>query len=271
MAATTRVAIGGAAGRMGRTLIEACAAQAGVRLVAAFEAAGHPSVGEDAGRLAGSGDTGVQVRADGELGAEPAVDVLVEFTSPQATLAHLDRCRELGIRMVIGTTGLSAAQRAKVVAAGEQIAVVLAPNMSVGVNLCFALVRSAAKALGADYDVEIIEAHHRHKLDSPSGTALRLGEVVADELGFELATAATYGRQGQVGPRPAGQIGFATLRGGDIVGDHTVLFAGPGERIEISHRASNRMTFANGALRAAQWLAGKDKGLYDMQDVLGLG
>ncbi|MEC9340491.1 MAG: 4-hydroxy-tetrahydrodipicolinate reductase [Pseudomonadota bacterium] len=263
------VAITGAAGRMGRTLIEACQAEPGCLLGAAFERPDHPQIGQDAGIQAGLGAVDVPVSKADDI-AKLAFDVLVEFTSPQATVAHAQLCATLGRALVIGTTGLSPEQKDAVGCCGDTIPVVLAPNMSIGVNLCFALLRQATRALGEGYDVEIIEAHHRHKVDAPSGTALRLGEIVAEERGLSLETHAVYGREGITGARSDDTIGFATVRGGDIVGDHTVLFAGPGERIEISHRASSRMTFARGAMRAARWIAGRPPGLYDMQDVLGL-
>ena len=264
-----RIAIAGAAGRMGRTLIAACAEQPGLALAAAFEHAGSSALGLDAGVLAGLPANGVTIAADDRLGAVP-FDVLIDFTGPAATLAHAAACAASGRAMVIGTTGLDAAQKAELTAAAARTPIVFAPNMSVGVNLCLALLRQAARVLGDDFDVEIIEAHHRHKVDAPSGTALRMGEVVAEALGRDLSQCAVYGREGQTGPRPREAIGFATVRGGDIVGDHTVLFAGDGERIEITHKASSRLTFARGALRAAAWLRQRPAGLYDMQDVLGL-
>jgi 4-hydroxy-tetrahydrodipicolinate reductase len=254
---------------MGRALIEAVVADPAATLIGAVECPGSPAAGSDAGGLAGIGHLGVAV-VDDLAALDVDFDVLVEFTTPEATLGHLVRCRQLGRRMVIGTTGLSAPQRAEVEAAAEGIGIVMAPNMSVGVNLCFKLAETAARVLGGEFDVEILEAHHRHKVDAPSGTALRLGEVVASALGRELADCALYGREGRVGERSPSTIGFATVRGGDIVGDHTVLFAGLGERVELTHRASSRMTFARGAVRAAHWVAGRRSGLYDMLDVLGL-
>lgn len=264
-----RVAISGAGGRMGRSLIEACHGQRDVRLSAALDRAASPSLGKDAGELAGLERLGVTINAD--LSAIVAdFDVLVDFTRPEATLAYLETCRRAGKKMVIGTTGFDSAGKARIQAAAQDIAVVFAPNMSVGVNLCFRLADIAARVLGDEVDIEIIEAHHRHKVDAPSGTALRLGEVVAAALGRDLKTDAVYGREGHTGERTRRTIGFATVRGGDIVGDHTVLYAGDGERVEITHKAASRLTFARGALRAAAWLRDRERGLYDMQDVLGL-
>jgi 4-hydroxy-tetrahydrodipicolinate reductase len=265
----TRVAIAGAAGRMGRSLIEAANETAGITLAGAFERPGSDAVGEDAGMLAGVGPLGVPV-ADSLAALEEDFDVLVDFTRPGATLEHVAHCREWGRRVVIGTTGLSPEQQVAIRAASADIAVVLAPNMSVGVNLCFKLLDMAARVLGDDVDVEVIEAHHRHKVDAPSGTALRMGQVVAEALDRRLDECAVYGRQGVTGERDRRTIGFATLRGGDIVGEHTVMFAGAGERVEITHKASSRMTFASGAMRAAAWVMGRESGVYDMQDVLGL-
>lgn len=267
----TRVAITGAAGRMGKTLIEAVDAAEGVTLGAAVVLPDSSLIGADAGELAGIGKN--QVAISGSLEAVlDDFDVLIDFTSPESTLANLKVCQAAGKSMVIGTTGLSDDQKAVLAAGAESISVVFAPNMSVGVNLCFKLLEVAAKALGDDggYDIEVIEAHHRHKVDAPSGTALRMGEVVADALGRDLKTCAVYGREGQTGARPEKEIGFETIRAGDVVGDHTVLFATEGERIEITHKASSRMTFAKGAVRAAGWLSDRETGLYDMQDVLSL-
>jgi len=266
---STAIAIAGAGGRMGRTLIAAVLEAPGCELVAVFDQVGSASIGEDAGLLAGVGKCGVLVTESPQQAAA-AADVVVDFTRPEGALRHLACCREAGCAMVIGTTGFDPAQRAQIGAAAQQIPVVLAPNMSVGVNLCIGLVEQAARVLADGYDVEIIEAHHRHKVDAPSGTALRLGQAAADVLGRELDAVAVYGREGNTGERSANTIGFATVRGGDIVGDHTVLFAGTGERVEITHRASSRMTFAAGAVRAASWLRKRAAGLYDMQDVLGL-
>jgi len=265
----TRVAISGAGGRMGRTLAEACEAVSQVEVTAAIEHADSDCLGRDLGELAGLGRMGVAVVADlASVAAD--FDLLIEFTRPEATIDNLRECRRLGKAMVIGTTGLSREQIAEVEAASKEIPVVFAPNMSIGVNVLLNLLRTAAAALGDDYDVEIIEAHHRHKVDAPSGTALKLGEVVADALDRDLDECAVYGREGQTGERDRKTIGFATVRGGDVVGDHTVLFAGEGERIELTHKASSRMTFAGGAVRAAGWLSGREPGLYSMQDVLGL-
>jgi len=264
-----KVAISGASGRMGRTLIEACHQQAGLKLVSALDRADSPAVGRDAGELAGLGHTGVIV-TDDPPSAIAGCDVLVDFTRPEASLDYLAIARRGGKKLVIGTTGFDDGGKQAIRDAARDIAIVFAPNMSVGVNLCFRLLDLASRVLGEDSDIEIIEAHHRHKVDAPSGTALRMGEVVAQALGRDLKTCAVYGREGVTGERHRNAIGFATVRGGDIVGDHTVLFAGAGERVEITHKASSRLTFANGALRAARWLATQKPGLYDMQDVLGL-
>jgi len=264
-----RIAVAGAAGRMGRTLVQAVTETDGLALAVASERPDNALMGSDAGELAGVGRLDVEVRPD--LGAAlDAFDVLIDFTTPAATMGHLELCRRGGRRMVIGTTGLDAAQRAAINAAGADIGIVVAPNMSVGVNLCFKLLDVAARVLGDEVDVEIIEAHHRHKVDAPSGTALRMGEVVAAALGRDLGEVAVYGREGRTGPRDPRTIGFETIRAGDVVGEHTVWFAADGERVEIAHKASSRMTFARGAARAAGWVVRKAKGVYDMQDVLGL-
>ena len=263
----TRVAITGAAGRMGRCLVEACHNTPGLSLTVAVERPGSSAIGTDAGELAGVGRMGGPI--SDKLTAD-AFDVLVDFTRPEVTLSNLAVCHPARKRMVIGTTGFTPEQRNTLIDASAEMAMVVAPNMSVGVNLCFKLLETAAKVLGDEVDIEIIEAHHRHKEDAPSGTALRMGEVVAGALGRDLKTHAVYGREGHTGERDRKTIGFATIRAGDIVGDHTVMFAGMGERIEISHKASSRMTFANGAMRAAAWVVGQDRGLFDMQDVLGL-
>lgn len=264
-----RVAVTGAAGRMGRVLIEACQQAEGVELGAAIERAGSSVIGVDAGELAGIGRNGVAV-VDHLAAVSGDFDVLIDFTRPEVTLANLAVCRAAGKRMVIGTTGMDATQKAVLAEAGKEIGIVFAPNMSVGVNLCLKLLDMAARVLGDEVDIEIIEAHHRHKVDAPSGTALAMGETVAKALGRDLKECAVYGRQGHTGERDRKTIGFETIRAGDIVGDHTVLFAALGERVEITHKASSRMTFAQGAVRAAQWLMQREPGLYDMQDVLDL-
>jgi 4-hydroxy-tetrahydrodipicolinate reductase len=263
-----RVVIAGCSGRMGRALLEAMAGADDLRLTAALDRPGSPALGRDAGELVG-GALGVRVSDDVATALQDA-DVLIDFTRPEATLGHLASCRRAGVAMVIGTTGFDAAGRQAIADAAADIPIVFAPNMSVGVNLVFKLLDTAARVLAEGYDIEIIEAHHRHKVDAPSGTALRMGEVIAQALHRDLKTCAVYGREGVTGERQAQTIGFATVRGGDIVGDHTALFAGIGERVEITHKASSRMTFALGALRAARYLAGRTSGLYDMQDVLGL-
>jgi 4-hydroxy-tetrahydrodipicolinate reductase len=263
-----KVAVAGSSGRMGRMLIEAVRGDADLSLAAALEQSGHPQVGKDAGELIGS-RCGVLITDDIEAALKNS-HVLVDFTRPNGTLSHLAVCRRLGIRMVIGTTGFDEAQRNLIVAAAGEIGIVLAPNMSVGVNVTLKLIEVAASALGDAYDIEIIEAHHRHKVDAPSGTALRMGEVAAQARGRSLADCAVYDRHGVTGERSKGAIGFAAVRGGDLVGDHTVLLAGTGERLEITHRATNRATYAQGAMRAARFLMDKKNGLFDMQDVLGL-
>jgi 4-hydroxy-tetrahydrodipicolinate reductase len=241
-----RIAVAGASGRMGRTLIEA------VEAAADCELAGTLDIGRDiASNLANA-------------------QVLIDFTRPEGTMAHLAACRARGIKTVIGTTGFSEAQKAEIAAHAKHIALMVAPNMSVGVNVMLRLLDTAARALAEGYDIEIVEAHHRHKVDAPSGTALQMGEVVAAALGRDLKQCAVYGREGVTGERDPGTIGFATVRGGDIVGDHTVMFCGTGERIEIAHKSSSRATYAQGALRAARFLADKPSGLFDMNDVLGL-
>ncbi|HUU72803.1 MAG TPA: 4-hydroxy-tetrahydrodipicolinate reductase [Burkholderiales bacterium] len=262
------IAIAGSAGRMGRALIEAVAQSSDFRLKAALEHPDSSFVGKDAGELIGA-PNGVHISADVEA-VIPGCDVLVDFTRPEGTMQHLEICARHGVKMVIGTTGMTEEHRSRLDVAAKSTAMVLAPNMSVGVNLVFKLLDVAARVLAEGYDIEIVEAHHRHKVDAPSGTALRMGEVIADALGRDLKSCAVYGREGVTGERKPSTIGFATMRGGDIVGDHTAMFAGTGERIEITHKASSRATFALGALRAARYLAGKDNGLFDMQDVLGL-
>jgi len=265
----TAIAVAGAAGRMGKILIEAVAVNPNTTLVAALEHGGSSLLGADAGELAGIGKNGVAVTSD--LGAViEQVDVLIDFTIPQATLSNIEICSKAGKAIVIGTTGFTPEQQATIDAAAEVISVCKASNYSTGVNLCFKLLETAAKVLNEGYDIEIVEAHHRHKIDAPSGTALSMGEVVADTLGRDLRQVAVYGREGQTGAREDDTIGFATVRGGDVVGDHTVMFMADGERVEITHKASSRMSFARGAVRAADWMASQQAGMYDMQDVLGL-
>ena len=264
-----RVAVVGAAGRMGKNLIEAVGMTKGLELTAATEHPDSSLIGADAGEVAGVGKLGVTIAAD-LAAVVNDFDVVIDFTGLAPTLNHLSICREHGKKIVIGTTGFDDGQKAQIADASKEIGVVFAPNMSVGVNLCFKLLDMAARVMGDDCDIEIIEAHHRHKLDAPSGTAVRMGEVVADALGRDLAKVAVYGREGQTGERERETIGFETIRAGDVVGEHTVWFATEGERVEITHKASSRMTFAKGAARAAAWLESKDAGLFDMQDVLGL-
>ena len=261
------IAIAGSSGRMGRTLIEVIGQAPDMRLSAALDRADSTFLGKDAGELIGAA-CGTPITDS--LEALDGAHALIDFTRPEGTLAHLAYCRAKKINLVIGTTGFTPEQKQIIVAASRDIGIVFAPNMSVGVNIVFKLLEQAAKVLNDGYDIEIIEAHHRHKVDAPSGTALRMGEVVAAATGRNLDECAIYGREGVTGERNPSTIGFSTIRGGDIVGDHSVLFAGIGERIEISHKSSSRATFAMGALRAARFLAGKSSGLYDMQDVLGL-
>jgi len=263
-----KIAVAGSSGRMGRTLLESVFQSGDMVLHAALEHGGSPLLGKDAGELIGA-PCGVKISAD-VAAALKGADVLIDFTRPEGTLRHLEVCRKLGVSMVIGTTGFNAQQKAQLGSAAQQIGIVFAPNMSVGVNLVFKLLETASRVLSQGYDIEIIEAHHRHKVDAPSGTALGMGEVIARTLGRDLDKCAVYGREGVTGERDPSTIGFATVRGGDIVGDHTVLFAGTGERIEITHKAGSRATFAVGALRAARFLKEHPAGLYDMQDVLGL-
>jgi len=263
------IAVAGAGGRMGRTIIEAIQQSPGCQLTAALERLDSSLLGADAGELAGLGKLDVPVVGDVNQ-VTGQFDVLIDFTSIDSTLDHIEVCREENKKLIIGTTGFSAEQKKIIEAAARDVAIVFAPNMSVGVNLCFKLLQLAASVLNEDYDIEVIEAHHRHKVDAPSGTALRMGEVVAETLGRKLEDVAVYGREGHTGAREPQTIGFETIRAGDIVGDHTVMFATAGERVEITHKASSRMTFAKGAVRAALWLQQKDTGLYDMQDVLGL-
>ena len=263
-----KVAIAGANGRMGRVLVEAIHQHPDTVLSGALEHAGSEALGLDAGFSLGL-KTGVAISSDIDA-VLAASNVLIDFTRPEPTLAHLEKCAAAGVKMVIGTTGFDEAGKAAIQAAAEQTGIVFAANFSVGVNLTFHILDTVARVLNEGYDIEIIEGHHRHKVDAPSGTALRMGEVIADALGRDLKQCAVYGREGHTGPRDPSTIGFATVRAGDIVGDHTALFATDGERVEISHKASSRMTFAAGAVRAAVWLRGRDKGLFDMQDVLGL-
>lgn len=262
-----KIAVAGAAGRMGRTIIEAASLDDGVQLTAAVENTGNACLGLDAGELAGVGSAGVIITEDLDPGA---FDVLIEFTSAKATLEHAELCAMHGTNMVIGTTGFTPVELEQIESAAGSTAIMLAPNMSVGVNLTLKLLEVAAKTLGDDVDIEIIEAHHRHKVDAPSGTALKMGEVIANALDRDLNECAIYGREGITSERDRATIGFATVRAGDIVGEHTVMFAGTGERIEITHRASSRMTFGNGAVRAARWVAAREKGLFNMNDVLEL-
>jgi 4-hydroxy-tetrahydrodipicolinate reductase len=263
-----RVAIAGASGRMGQMLAQALTEAADCQLVGALDVASSVFIGNDATGFLGQA-SGVMIQSDLRVGLQNS-HVLIDFTRPEGTMAHVKVCRELGVKMVIGTTGFSDAQKADIQAASRDIAIVMAPNMSVGVNVTLKLLEMAAVALATDYDIEIIEAHHRHKVDAPSGTALKMGEVIAQALGRDLNQCAVFDRQGHTGARPANAIGFSTIRGGDIVGDHTVLFAGTGERIEITHKSSSRSTYAEGSLRAARFLAGQQHGLFDMFDVLGL-
>ena len=265
----SRIAVAGAAGRMGKTIIEVITETEGIDLGAAIEVAGSSLIGADAGEVAAVGKRGVTISDDINHVAQD-FDVLIDFTLPEATMMNLEACRRHGNAMVIGTTGLSDEQKQTISQAGNDIGVVLAPNMSAGVNLCFKLLEMAAQAVGEEADIEIIEAHHRDKKDAPSGTSLRMGEVVANTLKRDLRECAIYGREGFTGPRDRNTIGFETIRAGDIVGEHTVMFALNGERIEISHKATSRKTFAAGAVRAAQWILVRDKGQYDMEDVLGL-
>jgi 4-hydroxy-tetrahydrodipicolinate reductase len=263
-----QVAVAGASGRMGHMLIEAVRASDDCALAGAVDVPSSPAIGNDAAAFLGHA-SGVPVVSDVRQAIAHA-QVLIDFTRPEGTMAHLAACRERGVKMVIGTTGLGEGERAKIADAARDIAIVMAPNMSVGVNVTMKLLEMAAKALATGYDIEVIEAHHRHKVDAPSGTALKMGEVIADALGRKLDDCAVYERHGHTGERDPSTIGFATIRGGDIVGDHTVLFAGTGERIEITHRSASRATYAQGSLRAVRFLARQSSGLFDMFDVLGL-
>lgn len=262
-----KVAVAGASGRMGHMLIEAIRASGDCQLAGATDQPSSPSIGNDAAAFLGVA-SGVPVTADMRAALAHA-EVLIDFTRPEGTLAHLKACREMKVNMVIGTTGFTDTQKAQIRDAARDIAIVMAPNMSVGVNVTMKLLEMAAQSLGG-FDIEVIEAHHRHKVDAPSGTALKMGEVIAQATGRELKDCAVYAREGVTGERKAGTIGFSSIRGGDIVGDHTVLFIGSGERIEITHKSSNRQGYAEGSLRAVRFLAGKKSGLFDMFDVLKL-
>ncbi len=266
--AVHRLAIAGASGRMGQMLIEAVRHSGDCQLGGALDVAASPAIGTDASGFSGHA-SGVLIESDIRKGLKDA-GVLIDFTRPEGTMAHLAICREMGVKLVIGTTGFSDAQKAEIAAASRDIAIVMAPNMSVGVNVTLKLLEMAAKALSSGYDIEIIETHHRHKIDAPSGTALKMGEVVAEALGRDLKGHAVFSREGITGARDPSAIGFSAIRGGDIVGDHTVMFAGIGERIEITHKSSTREGYAQGSLRAARFLAGHKTGLFDMFDVLNL-
>jgi 4-hydroxy-tetrahydrodipicolinate reductase len=267
-----KVVVTGVAGRMGREIVRLVRAAEGLELSGAVEQPG-PAVGQDAGFVTGLGaPLGVAVQGSlaQALAGAPRADVVIDFTVPEASVAHARLCAERGVALVVGSTGFTAETKAEVLAAAKRIPVVLSPNMSVGVNVLFELVRQAAKLMGPGFDVEIVELHHKHKRDAPSGTAVRLAEVAAEALGLRPQESFCFSRQGITGERPPGQIGVQTLRGGDVVGEHTVMFVGEGERVELSHRATSRAQFATGAVRAAAWLAGKTPGCYDMTDVLGL-
>lgn len=263
-----KIAVAGASGRMGKMLVEAIMAADDMALAGALDVPGSPAVGSDPGQSLGK-LTGIQIESDLSAGLKDA-DFLIDFTRPEGTLKHTEYCAEHGIKMIIGTTGFDEAGKAAIAKAAEKTAIVFAPNMSVGVNVTLKLLEMAAKSFAQGYDIEIVEAHHRHKVDAPSGTALKMGEVIADALGRDLNEVGVFAREGVTGERDPSSIGFATIRGGDIVGDHTVLFAGIGERVEISHKSSSRVTYAHGSLRAARFLADKKIGLFDMYDVLGL-
>ncbi|WP_026603867.1 4-hydroxy-tetrahydrodipicolinate reductase [Methylomonas sp. 11b] len=264
-----RIAVVGASGRMGLCLLKAAMATENAELTVAVSRPNSLAIGKDAGELAGVAAAGIQV-TDDLAALTDKFDVLIDFTRPEASIKYIDICRQAGKKIVIGTTGYSDAQKAAIAEAAKDVAIVIAPNFSVGVNLSLKLLEMTAKVMGGYTDIEVIEAHHRHKVDAPSGTALRMGEVVAAALGRDLKDCAIYGREGDTGARDRKTIGFSTIRAGDIVGEHTVMFADEGERVEITHKATSRMTFANGAVRAATWLADKQSGLFDMQDVLGL-
>lgn len=265
---TLKIAVAGASGRMGRMLIEAIQNADDMVLAGALDVPGSPGIGTDAAAFLGK-PSDVVIESDLAKGLANA-DILIDFTRPEGTLKHAEYCAAHGIKMVVGTTGLEADHKAAIGAAAQKTAIMFSPNMSVGVNVALKLLELAAKSFSEGYDIEIIEAHHRHKVDAPSGTALKMGEVIADAIGVKLDDVAVYAREGITGPRDPSTIGFSAIRGGDIVGDHTVLFAGIGERIEITHKSSSRVTYAHGSLRAARFLADKKTGLYDMQDVLGL-
>jgi 4-hydroxy-tetrahydrodipicolinate reductase len=264
-----RIAVVGASGRMGLCLLKAALAAENAELTVAVSRPDSLAIGKDAGELAGVAAAGIQV-SDDLAALTDRFDVLIDFTRPDASMSYIEICRQAGKQVVIGTTGYSDVQKAAIAEAAKDVAIVIAPNFSVGVNLSLKLLEITAKVMGDYTDIEVIEAHHRHKVDAPSGTALRMGEVVAAALGRDLKDCAIYGREGDTGARDRKTIGFSTIRAGDIVGEHTVMFADEGERVEITHKATSRMTFANGAVRAAAWLADKPKGLFDMQDVLGL-
>jgi 4-hydroxy-tetrahydrodipicolinate reductase len=264
-----RVVVCGGAGRMGGRILQVVRGEQGMQIVGATERPDSPQIGVDAGGAAGGPPLGVTVSPSLEAALEKGADVAIDFTAPAASQRHAQICAARKVALVIGTTGLSAEARADVASRAREVPIVLAPNMSVGVNVLFRLVAEAARALGRSYEVEIVEAHHRAKKDAPSGTALRLAEVAADASGLDRGAAFVYERHGDVGPRRAGTIGLAAVRGGDVVGDHTVYFFADGERLELTHRATSRDNFAHGAVRAARWVAGKPPGLYDMQDVLG--
>ena len=265
----TRIAVTGVAGRMGKALVEAVMQAEGAELTVAVVRPDSSLVGVDSGELAGVGANGVKVIGDLSE-AVNEFDVLIDFTTPAATLSNAALCAQAGKQLVVGTTGFTDDEKAQMLATADKTALCVASNFSTGVNLCFKLLDIAARVLGDDADIEVYEAHHRHKVDAPSGTALSMGEVVANALDRDLSKCAVYGREGQTGARDRETIGFATVRAGDIVGDHTVIFAADGERVEITHKASSRMSFARGAVRAAQWLSKKSSGLFDMQDVLNL-
>ncbi|WMW79428.1 4-hydroxy-tetrahydrodipicolinate reductase [Undibacterium cyanobacteriorum] len=266
--AAMKIAVAGASGRMGKMLVETILAAEDAELVGALDIAQSPALGSDPGVSLGK-DTGVKIESDLSVGLANA-EYFIDFTRPEGTLHHLEYCAAHGIKMIIGTTGFDDVGKAAIAKAAEKTAIVFAPNMSVGVNVTMKLLEMAAKSFSHGYDIEIIEAHHRHKVDAPSGTALKMGEVIADAIGRDLNEVGVFAREGVTGERDPSSIGFATIRGGDIVGDHTVLFAGIGERVEITHKSSSRVTYAHGSLRAARFLANKQMGLYDMYDVLGL-